>query len=133
VLGRTSKPPFFGDFLSVPEYGIYANDGMQAALHGCPVQSRIATLDVVNPFPALLDWPEGGGMIFTAPGYMLSERSHPSAEAMYGKIDCILAPKMQVGEGTEQFIQRIYGQYFKDHFRHTYESQFWTAYARANG
>jgi hypothetical protein len=131
-LGRTSKRHFQGDFLSVTEFGIYVSDGMNAALQGCPAQSRIATLDVINPFPAMLGWPEGGGMIFTAPGYLLSDRSHPSAEAMYGKIDCLLAPKLQVGEGTEQFIQRTYGEYFKDHFKQTYESQFWIASARAN-
>ena len=128
LLGRRTKGEFYWDMLTFPEYGLYASEGLKAAVRGCPDKSRTANLDIVNPFPVLLGWPEGGGVTFIAPDYQLSKQAHPSPEQMYGKIDCILQPKMGLMSAT--FLLETYGDYLSSAFKRTYDSDLWTVWTR---
>ena len=126
MLARTSRPPYPWDNLSFPEYKFYLSDGLNAAASGCPKGARIATLDFVNPFPALLGWPEGGGMVFVDQPWLVSETHHLSAEEMFRQIDCVLVPKAQMLTGVRGFFTRIYGEYLDAKYAKTTETALWT-------
>jgi hypothetical protein len=125
-LARGSKVRGVWDNVSFPEYAFYSSEGMKAANVGCRKGARIATFDFVNPFPALLDWPEGGGMLFVAPGYLISAGHHPSENEMLRGIDCILIPKMPVLPAAKQFWLEVYGPFTQANFKKTFESDLWT-------
>ena len=122
---RKSRPLYYYDDLSFPEYEFYLADGLKAATSGCRKGARIATLDSVNPFPALLGWPEGGGMIFVAPPSLVSESHHLSAEEMFRQIDCVLVPKIQAATGVREFLTNVYGQYLDANYIKTKETVLW--------
>jgi hypothetical protein len=123
---RKSRPLYYYDDLSFPEYEFYLADGLKAATSGCRKGARIATLDSVNPFPALLGWPEGGGMIFVGPPSLVSESHHLSAEEMFRQIDCVLVPKIQAATGVREFLTNVYGKYLDANYVKTKETVLWT-------
>ena len=129
MLARMSRPPYPWDNLSFPEYKFYLSDGLNAATSGCPKGARIATLDFVNPFPALLGWPEGGGMVFVDQPWLVSETYHLIAEEMFRQIDCVLVPKAQMLKGVREFFTRIYGEYLHAKYAKTTETALWTVLA----
>jgi hypothetical protein len=126
MLARSSKLRGLWDNLSFPEYGFYLNEGLKAVKAGCRNEARIATFDFVNPFPVLLGWPEGGGMIFTEPGYLVSKDYHLSENELFRGIDCVLIPKMPLKRGTKQFLLDIYGHFVQENYKKTFESDLWT-------
>jgi hypothetical protein len=123
---RKSRPAYYYDELSFPEYGFYLTDGMNAATSGCRKGARIATLDSVNPFPALLGWPEGGGMVFVSAPELLSESYHLKPEEMLRQIDCVLIPKTQADVGTREVLTSIYGKYLNANYSKSTETVLWT-------
>ncbi len=125
MMGRQSRPAHRLEILSFPEVGFYLDEGLKAANSGCRKGSRIATLDNVNPFPALLGWPVGGGMIFVADRYLISREHHLSDEEMFGQIDCVLIPKVQL-DGVRDLLEDIYGPYLQANFVKTGETNTWT-------
>ena len=129
MLARTSRPPYPWDNLSFPEYKFYLSDGLNAATSGCLKGARIATLDFVNPFPALLGWPEGGGMVFVDQPWLVSETHHLSAAEMFRQIDCVLVPKAQMLTGLREFFRRVYGEYLDAKYAKTTETALWTVLA----
>ena len=126
MLARASKSRGLWDNMSFPEYGFYLNEGLKAVKAGCRNEARIATFDFVNPFPVLLGWPEGGGMIFTEPGYLVSKDHHLSENELFRGIDCVLIPKMPLKSGTKQFLLDTYGHFVQANYTKTHESDLWT-------
>jgi hypothetical protein len=133
MMARTSRPAHHFELLSFPEVAFYLDEGLKAANSGCRKGSRIATLDFVNPFPALLGWPVGGGMIFVADKYLMSRAHHLSDEEMFRQIDCVLIPKLQLGYGTRELLTDIYGPYLQANFVKTGETEVWTVLSAKAG
>jgi hypothetical protein len=132
MLGRVSKRPLVYDEVSFPEFTVAVNDGLHAAKTGCPARSRISTFDTVNIFPVLLNWPEGGGMLHVHPNHLVSGKAHLTAEEMYGKVDCILEPKLEVSGGGRDFLRELYGEYVSRNFTRSFESKFWAVWTRTD-
>jgi hypothetical protein len=125
IMARETRPGHHYELMTFPEVGFYLEEGLKAANSGCRKGSRIETLDNVNPFPALLGWPVGGGMIFVADHYLISKEHHLSDEEMFGQIDCVLIPKLQLDHARD-VLQDIYGPYLQANFVKTGETQTWT-------
>lgn len=89
--------------------------------------ARILTADQVNPFPAVLDLPVGGGMIWLDPRTFSLNR-HPSADKMFESITCVMVPKMPVCYPCRELFLRIYSEYFKSGFTITGETDYWKLY-----
>lgn len=130
---RKSRPTYYYDELSFREYGFYLTDGLNAATSGCRKGARIATLDSVNPFPALLGWPEGGGMLFVSAPELLSESYHLKPEEMFRQIDCVLVPKTQVDTGIREFLMSVYGKYLDANYAKSTETVLWTVLTLRTG
>jgi len=113
--------------LSEAEYAVSLEDGFKAARHGCGENARILTADQVNPFPAVLDLPVGGGIVWLEPR-TLSLNRHPSADKMFENISCVMVPKMPICYGCRQLFLRIYGEYFKTSFTTTADTDYWKSY-----
>lgn len=124
IMARASRPSHHFELLSFPEVGFYLDEGLKAANSGCRKGSRVATLDFVNPFPALLGWPVGGGMIFVADKYLMSRAHHLSGDEMFRQIDCILVPKVELA-GVRGLLTDIYGPYLQTNFVKTGETETW--------
>lgn len=125
AIGRAFRPMTWGDNLTMSEYRDYLADGMRAARADCKAEDRIFTLDLGNPFPLLLGWPEGGGMIVIHPDRFLSAKAHLSPEKMFQNIDCVLVPKLPVFMAARDFMLDTYGSYLSQQFRTVRETPLW--------
>ena len=130
ALARATKPKSYWDNLLMGEYGDYLRSGIAAARQGCGNRARISTIDVVNPFPVLLGWPEGGGMFFAAAGYLTSKKAHLPDEVMFRDIDCVLVPKLPAQIGFRDTLLDIYGPFLSKSFEPSFESDMWTVLRR---
>ncbi|HEY1783427.1 MAG TPA: hypothetical protein VGG79_23910 [Roseiarcus sp.] len=130
ALARATKPKNYWDNLLMEEYGEYLHTGIAAARQGCGDRARISTIDVVNPFPVLLDWPEGGGMFFAAAGYLTSKKAHLPDEVMFRDIDCVMVPKLPAQIGFRDTLLDIYGPFLSKSFEPSLESDMWTVLRR---
>ena len=130
ALARATKPKNYWDNLLMGEYGDYLRSGIAAARQGCRDRARISTIDVVNPFPVLLDWPEGGGMFFAAAGYLTSKKAHLPDEVMFRDIDCVMVPKLPAQIGFRDTLLDIYGPFLSKSFEPSFESDMWTVLRR---
>ena len=75
AFARAIRPQDYWDRLLMGEYADYLRSGIAAAREGCEDRARISTIDVRNPFPMLLGWPTGGGMILPQLGYLDIKKS----------------------------------------------------------
>jgi hypothetical protein len=127
AIGRAFRPMQRWDTLSMSEFRDYLTDGMRAAREGCKQGDRILTLDVLNPFPLLLGWPEGGGMPYFQAGQTISDKAHPTPEKMFQNIDCVLVPKLPEQMAARNLMRDIYGAYLSQHFKPVAETALWNA------
>ena len=127
AIGRAFRPMQRWDTLSMSEFRDYLTDGMRAAREGCKQGDRILTLDVLNPFPLLLGWPEGGGMPYFQAGQTISDKAHPPPEKMFQNIDCVLVPKLPEQMAARNLMRDIYGAYLSQHFKPVAETALWNA------
>ena len=127
AIGRAFRPMQRWDTLSMSEFRDYLTDGMRAAREGCKQGDRILTIDVINPFPLLLGWPEGFGMTYFQPGQTISDKAHPAPEKIFQNIDCVLVPKLPVEMAARNLLLDIYGAYLSQHFNPVAETALWNA------
>jgi hypothetical protein len=125
AMARTSRPMQRWDTLTMSEFRDYLTDGLQAAREDCKRGDRILTTDVSNPFPLLLGWPVGGGMVVLQPGLTLSDKAYPSPEKMFRNIDCVLVPKLPLQRAARDFMLDIYGAYLSQQFSTVRETRLW--------
>ena len=130
--GRATKSDHPWDYLSVLEYRDYLGDGLMAARNGCNEHARISNLDQVNPFPLLLGWPEGGGMLWVVPDELLSEKAHLDSDVMFREIDCVMIPKLPINIFSRELLLKIYWPDLSKVFTRSYEFSLWTIFRRNN-
>ena len=124
---RVSATGMPGMPLSEAEYAISLEDGFKAARDGCGENARILTADQVNPFPAVLDLPVGGGMIWLEPR-TFSIKSHLPPDKMFNNITCVMVPKVPICYPCRELFLSIYGEYLKSRFTITAETDYWKLY-----
>ena len=130
AFARASKSQSHWDNLSMREYANYLDTGISAARDGCENRARISTIDVTNPFPMLLGWPTGGGMIFAAAGYLFSEKGHLPNEVMFRNINCVMIPKLPVQILFRDTLLNVYWPFLSKSFQQSFESDMWTVFRR---
>jgi hypothetical protein len=130
LFGRENKPMDFSDSLTSREYRVYINSGILAASAGCGNYARVSAMDIGNPFPMLLGWPPGGGMIFARPNYQLSRRNHLPSEVMFRDVNCVIIPKLPVDISARDLLLSIYWPSLSKSFEQSYESDMWTVFKR---
>ena len=118
--------------LSEAEYAISLEDGFKAARDGCGQNARILNADQVNPFPAVLDLPVGGGMVWLEPR-TLSLNRHPSVDKMFENITCVMVPKMPICYPCRQLFLNIYDKYLKHNFGMRADTDYWIVYKLNRG
>jgi hypothetical protein len=128
AVGRFFKPEYRFDTLTMLEYRDYLADGMQAARLGCQPDSRILTFDNGNPFPLLLTWPTGGGMLVVHPDRLVSKKAHPSDDEMFRNINCVLVPKLPASLNARDFMLDVYGRRLSQKFAASYETPLWKVF-----
>lgn len=128
AVGRFFKPEYRFDTLTMLEYRDYLTDGMQAARRGCEPESRILTFDNGNPFPLLLTWPAGGGVLVVHPDQLVSKKVHPSDEEMFRNINCVLVPKLPASLNARDFMLDVYGRRLSERFAASYETPLWKVF-----
>jgi hypothetical protein len=133
AFARETKPRHLWDNLWPWEYATYLKDGIRAAREGCANHARISTLDFVNPFPLLLGWPEGGGMVYIHPGYLLSEKAHLANDIMFRDITCIMVPKLPDQKSSRDLMLKIYGSYLSKAYTLSHETDMWTVLSKTVG
>jgi hypothetical protein len=125
---RASATGFPGMPLSAPEYALSLDYGFRAARAGCGAGARILNADIVNPFPAALDLPVGGGMIYIYADRTISGTSHPPADKMFSHITCFMVPKLPISYAARQLFLSIYKKYILENFSVSGEDNYWTVY-----
>jgi hypothetical protein len=125
---RASATGFPGMPLSAPEYALSLDDGFRTARAGCGAGARILNADLVNPFPAALDLPVGGGMIYIYADRTISKKSHPPANKMFSHITCVMVPKLPISYAARQLFLSIYQNYILENFTLGEGDDYWTVY-----
>lgn len=124
-IARASRPMQRWDSLTMSEFRDYLTDGLRAAREVCKRGDRILTADVSNPFPLLLGWPVGGGMVVLQPGLTVSDKVYPSPDIMFRNIGCVLVPKLPLQRAARDFILDKYGAYLTKNFSTAGETELW--------
>ena len=60
----------------------------------------------------------------------MSARDFPPPEELLGPVDYIMVPRSPSQRGTTEFLLRTYGDYLKDNFDQTKESEYWVLWTR---
>jgi hypothetical protein len=110
------------------EYREYLTDGIRAARVGCEPDSRILTFDNGNPFPLLLSWPVGGGILIVHPNRIVSKKAHPSDQEIFRNINCVLVPKLPTSLIARDFMLDVYGRHLSEKFGASYETPLWKVF-----
>jgi hypothetical protein len=114
------------DVLSAQQYVASLADGVRAVQDACGPSPRVLTADFVIPFPAVLDLPVGGGMIFIHPGLLVSQQDHPVAERLFRDVTCVMIPKLPVVQRARPFVLGVYADYLGKHFEEVKRTAYWT-------
>jgi hypothetical protein len=130
-VARANRPSSMWDSLSVEEYAAYLKTGISAAREGCENRARVSTIDVANPFPMLLGWPAGGGMIFFQMNYLVSQNAHLPSGVMFRDINCVMIPKLPAVMASRDTLLDIYGPFLSKSFERSYDSDTWTVLRRS--
>jgi hypothetical protein len=125
-----SRQLFNPDRLNESEYVASLADGIRALQDACSLSPRILTADSINPFPAVLNLPVGGGMTTIHPDLLVSEQSHIAPERMFADIDCVMVPKLPVQLLARAFVLSVYGDYLKQNFETVKQTDYWTVLRR---
>ncbi|MBV8399724.1 MAG: hypothetical protein JOZ17_13425, partial [Acetobacteraceae bacterium] len=118
--------PDFSSPLSELAYVASLKDGMRAIPDACGPSARVFTADFVNPFPAILDLPEGGGLAFIQPGQHMSEQNYIAPERLFAEIDCVMVPKVPVVLDARELFLKVYGSYLDQHYEPVKQTDYWT-------
>lgn len=112
------------------------NDGL-TLIRSRPTQDEtIAVLAYTDYFSfALGRVPPKGGQLWWDLDFNFNEAVHPSADALLGDVDIVMAPVVDersegVGVETVEALLRLYGSYLHEHFVEAARSQYWNLYAR---
>jgi hypothetical protein len=119
--------------LNEPDYVRSLLDGLVAVRAGCESRDRVSTADFVNPFPALLNMPVGGGAIYTDSDLLMSARSHVPAERFFAGIDCVMVPKLPVSYTSRRLFLTVYQGYLQQNYTTIKETAYWTVLRRTRG
>ena len=114
------------DPLSELAYVASLQEGSRAIAEACGPAARVFTANFVNPFPAILDLPEGGGITFVQPGMQMSAQSHITPERLFSGIDCVMIPKLPVALDSRELLLKIYNSYLDQHYVLAKQTNYWT-------
>lgn len=111
--------------------GLLYNDGLALLRDRVDQNSRIFTLDAINPFPFALQLP--------APreepccwhvGRHQDDLHHPAAAALFEDVTHVMIPKVSGNAEELSFLHRTYDAYLQEHFVVVAESRMWTLLVR---
>lgn len=106
-------------------------DGIKVLQDAGTSGKRVTTFDYVSPFSSVLSLvpPEGGHTCIDVSRTMCDEDFTPPEEFL-GSVDYVMIPKAPWNQPTAEFLQRVYGQYLKEHFEPIKSSDYWVLWNR---
>lgn len=115
--------------LAQPEYFWTLQDGAQLLGKDPRLAGKIFTLDMANPFNALLgrSAPRGVDSWYHA-GRNFNEGTHREPGQVFGDVDVIMVPKAPVQPASHLLLARIYGDYIARNYELVAKSDYWRAY-----
>ena len=113
------------------EYAIVVNDGLRLLKKHVNQDSRIYTLDYINPFPVALNLqPPKGSPWAWHYGRFVNEKCHPPASVVFGEVTHLMVSKSPKDSDASAHMHRIFDDYIKKNFVLLDESAMWSLYVR---
>lgn len=117
--------------LAQPEYLWTVQDAVQLVRSQPRLAGKILTLDMANPFNALLNRSAPVGVdSWYHLGRTFSETVHPTPSRLFADVDVVLVPKAPVVPAGAAVLMRLYGGVLNQRFERVATSDYWHAYAR---
>lgn len=120
-----------GQFSSQAQYLAAVQDGMKLLTANPALSGKVFTIDMINPFNALLH--RGllvGGNDWYHAHRTFSLQSHPPAPEAFRAADVVMVPRVAVEYATFDLLRTIYGGYVNANFNLAARSACWDAYVR---
>lgn len=109
------------------------HDGLSMLAKHAP-RGSILTLDMVNPFNALLGRkPPKGVNVFLAYQRTIGEDLHPRADDLFRDVDVVMIPALSKNAQSGELLARLYAPYLRQHFEVVAKDRFWTVLTRIPG
>jgi hypothetical protein len=117
--------------LAQPEYLWTLQDGARLLREDPRLNGKVFTLDMANPFNALVDReaPRGVDSWYHA-GRSFNERTYRAPEEALAEVDVVMVPKAPVHPPGHALLGELYGPYLAGNFRPVATSDYWVAYRR---
>ena len=115
--------------IAQPEYFWTVEDGAALLRRDPRLAGKVFTLDMANPFNALLrrSPPTGVDSWYHA-GRNFNEATYRSPEQVFADVDVVMVPKAPVQPGSHHLLARIYGDHISRHYQPVATSDYWRAY-----
>jgi hypothetical protein len=113
-------------------------DGIKLLSKHDTTDARVMAFTNFNPFPFALRLPSalGGSHCFQL-HRIVSDRWYPPAERVMGDVTHVMCfhyqPDDASGKKQNEFMERAYGAYLRQHFHRVDDSQYWTLWVRNAG
>ena len=90
----------------------------------------IATLDMTNPFPFLMNArvPKGSWLTMHM-NRTVSEDVHPDPNVMLGDADHVMIAKFSMVQSTADLMKKLYGPWLDQHYATRVETPYWTRWS----
>jgi len=115
--------------IAQPEYFWTVEDGAELLRRDPRLSGKVLTLDMANPFNALLDRsaPVGVDSWYHA-GRNFNEATYRRPEQVFGDVDVVMVPKAPVQPGSHRLLGRLYGDHIARNYEPVATSDYWRAY-----
>jgi hypothetical protein len=90
----------------------------------------IATLDMTDPFPFLMEARAPRGAWLTMhKDRTISEKVHPAPEVLFADTDHVMIAKMSMVQDTADLLHTVYGPWLAAHYQQVTETDYWYRYS----
>jgi hypothetical protein len=112
-----------------PEYFWTVQDGAELLRRDPRLSGKVLTLDMANPFNALLgrSAPVGVDSWYHA-GRNFNEATYRPPEQVFGDVDVVMVPKAPVQPDSHRLLGRLYGDHIARNYEPVATSDYWRAY-----
>jgi hypothetical protein len=91
----------------------------------------IVTLDMVNPFPAMMGLRNAKGSWLTLHAdRTISKAHHPAPEVFFADADHVMIAKDSMVQPTADLMLELYGEWLRAHYEESSESAHWRRFSR---
>ncbi len=118
------------EYMRQGEYMIGLMSGMAELEAVMRPGDSVASLDMANPFPFLMNARSAHGSYITLDGdRTISEDLHPDPEVLFADTDHVMIPKVAMLQHTVELVNELYDGWLTENYEQRNETVYWVRYS----